>query len=139
MPSAIVVGGGVMGLASARALRQRGWQVVLLDRNQPGRGASWASAGIIGATLRDESDPGYDLRRVSRALWPHVRAARMLEGDGQSRREFVKRAAYVAPAILTLAAAPAYAKAGSDKGDANWPTDSADAQHPDHPDHPDHP
>ena len=30
-------------------------------------------------------------------------------------REFVKRAVYVAPAILTLAATPAYAKAGSDK------------------------
>jgi len=31
------------------------------------------------------------------------------------RREFVKRAVYIAPAILTLAATPAYAKAGSDK------------------------
>jgi hypothetical protein len=34
-----------------------------------------------------------------------------------SRRQFVKRAAYVAPAILTLAVAPSYAKAGSEKGD----------------------
>ena len=32
-----------------------------------------------------------------------------------SRRDFVKRAAYVPPAILTLAVAPRYAKAGSDK------------------------
>jgi hypothetical protein len=32
-----------------------------------------------------------------------------------SRRGFVKKAAYVAPAILTLAAAPAFAKAGSEK------------------------
>jgi hypothetical protein len=32
-----------------------------------------------------------------------------------SRREFVKRAAYVPPAILTLAVAPSYAKAGSEK------------------------
>jgi hypothetical protein len=32
-----------------------------------------------------------------------------------SRREFVKRAAYVAPVILTLKAAPAVAKPGSDK------------------------
>lgn len=31
------------------------------------------------------------------------------------RRDFIKRAAYVAPAILTLAVAPAYAKAGSQK------------------------
>jgi hypothetical protein len=32
-----------------------------------------------------------------------------------SRREFVKKAAYMAPAILTLQAAPAYVKAGSVK------------------------
>lgn len=32
-----------------------------------------------------------------------------------SRREFVKKAAYVPPAILTLAVAPAYAKSGSQK------------------------
>jgi hypothetical protein len=31
----------------------------------------------------------------------------------QTRRSFVKRAAYVAPVILTLAAAPQFAKAGS--------------------------
>jgi hypothetical protein len=31
------------------------------------------------------------------------------------RREFVKKAAYVTPAIITLAALPSYAKAGSGK------------------------
>lgn len=34
-----------------------------------------------------------------------------------SRRNFVKRGVYVAPAILTLAAAPEFAKAGSAKPD----------------------
>lgn len=33
----------------------------------------------------------------------------------KSRREFVKKAAFVAPAIVTIKAAPAFAKAGSDK------------------------
>jgi glycine oxidase len=70
MSEAVVVGGGVMGLCSARELRKRGFEVTLLDRAQPGRTASWASAGIIGATLRDESDPQYALRRLSRGLWP---------------------------------------------------------------------
>jgi hypothetical protein len=32
-----------------------------------------------------------------------------------SRRQFVKKAVYLAPAILTLAVAPSYAKAGSQK------------------------
>lgn len=36
--------------------------------------------------------------------------------SSESRRDFVKRAAYVAPAVLTLAAAPDFAKAGSVKG-----------------------
>jgi hypothetical protein len=31
------------------------------------------------------------------------------------RREFVKKAVYLPPAILTLAVAPSYAKAGSEK------------------------
>jgi hypothetical protein len=34
-----------------------------------------------------------------------------------SRRDFLKGAAYVTPAILTLAVAPSYAKAGSEKED----------------------
>ena len=32
-----------------------------------------------------------------------------------SRRQFVKKAAYITPAILSLAVVPSYAKAGSDK------------------------
>ena len=46
----------------------------------------------------------------------------------ESRRAFVKMAAYVPPAILTLKAAPAYAKSGSVK-----------PVHPTHPTHPTHP
>ena len=42
-----------------------------------------------------------------------------------SRREFVKRIRYLAPAVLTLAAAPEYAKAGSVKPDTwgGWERD----------------
>lgn len=59
-----------MGLAAARELRRRDYGVTLLERAQPGRAASWASAGIIGATLRNESDPSAELRKISRAMWP---------------------------------------------------------------------
>ena len=38
-----------------------------------------------------------------------------MEKQVSSRRDFVKKAAYVAPVILTLAAAPDYVKAGSYK------------------------
>lgn len=43
--------------------------------------------------------------------------AKKTESHKASRRAFVKKAAYVAPVILTLAAAPSFAKAGSSKGD----------------------
>ena len=36
-------------------------------------------------------------------------------GHRATRREFVKKAAYIAPAIITLQAAPMYARAGSVK------------------------
>ena len=53
-----------MGLAAARELRRRGNSVTLLERASPGRAASWASAGIIGATLRIETDPSVHMRRI---------------------------------------------------------------------------
>src|SRR5712672_1913615 len=68
-----------MGLGAARELRRRGCGVTLLERAQPGRAASWASAGIIGATVREESDPSYELRRVSEALWPSFAEALIAE------------------------------------------------------------
>jgi hypothetical protein len=40
-----------------------------------------------------------------------------MEQNGTSRREFVKKAVYIAPAILTLQAMPAFSKPGSGKGD----------------------
>jgi glycine oxidase len=70
MTEAVVIGGGVMGLAAARELRRRGRTVTLLERAQPGRAASWASAGIIGATLKTESESTHHVRRLSRELWP---------------------------------------------------------------------
>ena len=41
--------------------------------------------------------------------------AKEISEHGASRREFVKKAAYIAPAIITLQAAPSYARAGSEK------------------------
>jgi glycine oxidase len=79
MAEVVVVGGGVMGLAAARGLRQRGYGVTLLERGQPGRAASWASAGIIGATLRREGDPSTQLRHLSRTLWPEFAASLFAE------------------------------------------------------------
>jgi glycine oxidase len=45
-PEVAVVGGGVIGLASAWRLASRGATVVVIDP-APGRGASWAAAGML--------------------------------------------------------------------------------------------
>ncbi len=43
----IIVGGGIIGLALAIALRKRGVQVLVVERGEPGREASHAAAGML--------------------------------------------------------------------------------------------
>ncbi|MGH7286169.1 MAG: glycine oxidase ThiO [Polyangiaceae bacterium] len=52
-----VIGGGIMGCASALELRKRGADVVLLERAIPGAEASSAAAGILGAQIESHG-PG---------------------------------------------------------------------------------
>jgi glycine oxidase len=68
----IVIGGGVIGLAVARALRRDGLRVTLFERNtQPGGEASWAAAGMLAPQAEAEA-PGvlFSLCTASRALYP---------------------------------------------------------------------
>jgi glycine oxidase len=43
----LIIGGGITGLSIAHALAHRGVRVTILERHQPGREASWASAGML--------------------------------------------------------------------------------------------
>lgn len=58
---AVIVGGGIMGCASAYALARAGVEVVVLERAVPGAEASSAAAGMLGAQL--EHAPDSDARR----------------------------------------------------------------------------
>jgi glycine oxidase len=63
-----VVGGGIIGLASALRAQQRGLDVVVLERATPGCGATRAAAGVLAP---DPETPGFTaLARRSAELWP---------------------------------------------------------------------
>jgi glycine oxidase len=52
----IVVGAGLIGLAIAFELAERGAAVRVYDRGQPGRAASWAGAGMLAPYTEDVAD-----------------------------------------------------------------------------------
>jgi glycine oxidase len=65
---AVIVGGGVIGLASAWRAQQRGLRVCVLERGEPGSGATRAAAGVLAP---DPETPGFTaLARRSAELWP---------------------------------------------------------------------
>ncbi len=60
-PDLLIVGGGVIGLATARDAAARGLRVTLLERGNCGREASWAAAGML-SPLGEALQPGPFLR-----------------------------------------------------------------------------
>jgi D-amino-acid dehydrogenase len=79
---ALVLGAGVVGAASALALRRDGWRVTLLDRGAPGEACSLGNAGNLGvASVVPQATPAQVraipklLREADGALvarWPYV-------------------------------------------------------------------
>lgn len=53
----VIVGGGVIGLSLAYELAGRGRRVCVLDRDVPGRSASWAGAGMLPPASSRSTDP----------------------------------------------------------------------------------
>jgi glycine oxidase len=75
MPDVVIVGGGVIGLSTAREVARRGLTVTVLEQGQFGREASWAGAGILPAgPTRDTCDPLDQLAAATVRLWPALSA-----------------------------------------------------------------
>jgi glycine oxidase len=82
-PDVVIVGGGVMGCATALRLAQKGVSVTVVERGIPGAEASSAAAGILGPQWEAEgAGPLLDLGLRSRALYPSF-AAELRELAGQ--------------------------------------------------------
>jgi glycine oxidase len=79
----LVCGGGVVGLACARGLAAGGASVVLADP-QPGRGASWAAAGMLAPVTEVHygEEALLRLNLASSALYPDF-AAELTEETGR--------------------------------------------------------
>lgn len=67
----VIIGGGVIGLAIARALGRRGLRdLIVIEKNQFGREASWAAGGILAPQVEaDRADDFFRLARASRDLY----------------------------------------------------------------------
>ena len=67
----VIVGGGVVGLSIGYALALEGIRPTILDRQEPGQGASWAGAGMIPPyTERLTTNPTLELRSWSALTYP---------------------------------------------------------------------
>jgi glycine oxidase len=79
-----IVGGGLIGLATAFELAQRGATVRVYDRGEPGHGASWAGAGMLAPYAERIGDEAFlQLCRASLAEYPAF-VRRVVEASGVS-------------------------------------------------------
>ena len=78
-----VIGAGIMGAAIAWRAARRGLRVTLIDKGQPGHGASSHSFAWINAGAKEPI--GYhNLNRLSLEMWPRFAAAIGHDGDPNS-------------------------------------------------------
>src|SRR3954447_20027898 len=79
----VVVGGGVIGLAVAWRAAQRGLSVLVVERDQPGAGASGVAAGMLAPVTEAEVGEHalLELNLAGAAAWPAF-AAELSERSG---------------------------------------------------------
>jgi len=72
----VIIGAGVAGLSIGWKLAQAGVDVLILERTQPARGATWAAAGMIAPTAETaHANPNeIQFARWSAELWPKFAA-----------------------------------------------------------------
>lgn len=66
----IIVGGGIIGLPLAIALRKRGLKILVIERGEPGREASHAAAGMLADCSLEIPAPMQSLAVASARVYP---------------------------------------------------------------------
>lgn len=109
----VIIGGGVMGCASAWLLAEAGLRVRVLERSVPGAEASSAAAGILGAQIEAHAPgPMMDLSLASRSRWPSwaVRLQKLTGIDVEHREHGVVQIATDANGLDQLMTRAAWQK-----------------------------
>ena len=83
---AIVIGAGVIGLSLAWELRKHGYDVLVVERCEPGRESSHAAAGMLAYGDPESSAPLLNLKLASAALYPEF--VHELEDEAQMKVDF---------------------------------------------------
>ena len=87
----IIVGGGIIGVSLALELRQQGEKVIVLDRSEPGKEATYASAGMLGWTEITDPPALRSLAEASARLFPDF--VQGLRSDSDSQIDFQRAGA----------------------------------------------
>lgn len=67
---AIVIGAGIIGLSLALQLRKRGVSVLVVEKGEPGREASWAAGGMLADCPLEMPLALHDLAAASARMYP---------------------------------------------------------------------
>jgi glycine oxidase len=79
----IIIGGGIIGLSLSIALRKRGARVLIVERGEPGREASYAAGGMLVDCPLETHPALRELAATSAKMYPEF--ARELELESESK------------------------------------------------------